>query len=441
MPGQLELLERDEWVKRIRKSNDKALPLRKGFFSEVKQVGDEEDRTLDFVISDGEEDRDGDTIAVDGWDFNNYRKNPVVLFVHDYSQPSVAIGDPRIEDGVVKSRTKFASPDEYAFADTLYKLYKGGYMRATSVGFLPKRWEERRDAWAYDFKEQELLEYSLVPVPSNPRAVLEAGQKGIDIQPLINWADEVYKATGRDPLLMRKSRGTREKSVVPFQDWPLANKDRVWDGDAAVMRLRRWASDDGSGDKDTIDWPKYRKGFVWYDSEDPENFGSYKLPIVDVINGEPHAVWRGVVAAMAALLGARGGVDIPDNERRGVYNHLARYYKKFGEDPPEFEAVDSVLSLMYQNIAETIALSLGHDIVFETVARGKLKWPVPEWATKHLQEVIIQRAAQQRQLQDITAKQVARLFNTLKTIDDKLTPKPEDIAAIVEESVVELLSK
>lgn len=218
----LKLLERAEWIAQVKKDADKALPLRKGFFAEIKQVGEEEERTLDFVISDDGEDRDGDTIAVDGWDFSSYRKNPVVLFAHDYSSPAVARGEPRIEDGKVKSRTVFASADQYAFAETLYQLYKGGFMRATSVGFMPKRWEER-DKWAYDFKEQELLEYSLVPVPANPRAVLEAAQKGIEVQPLVNWANEVYRAIGKDLLGLR-------------DDWP-GRKGAIGELETRLLRV------------------------------------------------------------------------------------------------------------------------------------------------------------------------------------------------------------
>ena len=50
-------------------------------------------------------------------------------------------------------------------------------------------------------------------------------------------------------------------------------------------------------------------------------------------------VWRGVAAAMAALKGARGGVDISSADRRGVYNHLARHYREFDEEPPEFDRI------------------------------------------------------------------------------------------------------
>jgi len=86
------------------------------------------------------------------------------------------------------------------------------------------------------------------------------------------------------------------------------------------------------------DWSRYRRAFAWYDASNPENFGSYKLPHHDVIDGRLHVVRRGVVAAMQSLLGARGGVDIPEADRRAVYEHLARHYREFGREPPEFRA-------------------------------------------------------------------------------------------------------
>jgi len=109
-----------------------------------------------------------------------------------------------------------------------------------------------------------------------------------------------------------------------------------WDAQEAEIRLRKWASSDGSGAKETIDWSKYREGFAWYDDENPEDFGSYKLPHHDIVNGRFSVVWRGVVAAMAALEGARGGVDIPEADKQAVYNHLRRHYEEFGKEAPEF---------------------------------------------------------------------------------------------------------
>ncbi len=117
-------------------------------------------------------------------------------------------------------------------------------------------------------------------------------------------------------------------SVVEFQDLPLADRDREWDGDAAESRVREWAkAEDGPNDR-------YRKAFVWYDGEKAENFGSYKFPIADVIDGKLKAVPRGVFAAAAVMEGSRGGANLPKKDIDGVRRHLERYYEKLGDDAP-----------------------------------------------------------------------------------------------------------
>jgi len=77
--------------------------------------------------------------------------------------------------------------------------------------------------------------------------------------------------------------------------------------------------------------------FAWAASMPPETYGDLKLPHHDPGTGA--VVWRAVAAAMAALLGARGGVDIPSADRRRVYEHLASHYRQFDREPPEFSAM------------------------------------------------------------------------------------------------------
>ena len=117
-------------------------------------------------------------------------------------------------------------------------------------------------------------------------------------------------------------------AVTSYQDLPLANTDREWDGDAAEERVRRWAK---VGDEPN---EKYRDAHVWYDADKKENFTAYKLLIADVIDGKLCAVPRGVMAAGAVMQGSRGGVDLPDKDRDRVKSHLAKYYEKWGAEAP-----------------------------------------------------------------------------------------------------------
>lgn len=117
-------------------------------------------------------------------------------------------------------------------------------------------------------------------------------------------------------------------AVTTFQDLPLADRDREWDGAAAEKRVREWAgAQDGPN-------ARYRDAHVWYDASKKDNFTAYKLLIADVVDGRLMAVPRGVFAAAAVMQGSRGGVDLPERDRARVRGHLARYYAKLGETPP-----------------------------------------------------------------------------------------------------------
>ena len=49
-------------------------------------------------------------------------------------------------------------------------------------------------------------------------------------------------------------------SVPRFQDLPLADRDREWDGTAAEKRVRSWAKAEDEPNA------KYRDAHVWYDA-------------------------------------------------------------------------------------------------------------------------------------------------------------------------------
>ena len=117
-------------------------------------------------------------------------------------------------------------------------------------------------------------------------------------------------------------------AVPRYANLPLADRGRRWDGAAAEKRVRKWA---GAQDEPNA---KYRRAHLWYDDNAPDNFGSYKLLIADVVDGSLMAVPRGVMAAAAVMQGSRGGVDLPKKDIPKVKSQLARYYAKMDETPP-----------------------------------------------------------------------------------------------------------
>jgi hypothetical protein len=56
--------------------------------------------------------------------------------------------------------------------------------------------------------------------------------------------------------------------------------------------------------------------------------------LADVVDGQLAAVPRGIMAAGNVMQGSRGGVDLPQSDINRVKSHLAKYYKKMGEEAP-----------------------------------------------------------------------------------------------------------
>ena len=117
-------------------------------------------------------------------------------------------------------------------------------------------------------------------------------------------------------------------TVTRFQDLPLADRDRAWDGDAAEKRVRAWADAEDAPNE------RYRDAHVWYDGDNADNFTAYKLLICDAVDGKIVAVPRAVMSAGGIMQGARGGVDIPKSDMDQVKSHLAKYYRKMDRTPP-----------------------------------------------------------------------------------------------------------
>lgn len=184
------LLDSGTWKATLR-GEGKVCAVRKELVTEIGQTSE----GLSFILSTAAVDRHGDTVSQSGWKLDNYKKNPVVLFGHDQNSPPVGkAGYVAVEgDKLIAKAVQFTPKDLSPFGYMIGEMYRQGFMNAVSVGFLPGKFKENEDrgGLAMDFEEQELLEFSAVPVPANPEALQGAKSAGIEVAPLIQWATKI----------------------------------------------------------------------------------------------------------------------------------------------------------------------------------------------------------------------------------------------------------
>ena len=127
------------------------------------------------VASEQSEDRYGDIILVDGWELSNFKRNPVFLFTHNHAIAPIGTVPKVWPDGKqLLASVEWDDLDE--FAAFIHGKYDREVMRAVSVGFRALEFENREKG--VEFKRQELLELSAVPIPAHPAAL----QKAMGIQ-------------------------------------------------------------------------------------------------------------------------------------------------------------------------------------------------------------------------------------------------------------------
>lgn len=153
---------------------------------------DEESRSATMLISREVVDRDREMVRLRGIDLEGFRKNPVVLFLHD---PAALIGKAasvkvRRRDGrnEMIGKVIFA---ETELAEEVFQLVKGDFIRGASLA-LNNRTLKIRAVTPGDVRKQpeladadriieegELIEFSIVTIPANQDALASAVSKGI----------------------------------------------------------------------------------------------------------------------------------------------------------------------------------------------------------------------------------------------------------------------
>jgi len=283
-------------------------------------------------------DRYNEVVLPQGAVLDNFKKNPVMLWRHNGEEPIGIWEDLEVTEKGIKGRGRFAARPEgwegVWFPDKVKALVQQGVVKGISIGFFPIEYREpdpeKEPQWKgvrRIYTKWELAEASIVPVPAAPDALIFSKEDAFPFSPFIEVAD--YLLYGKLP----EDRETRAiidlfaemgltpealKGAIPYKPAPkVAPKDAPWDAASEVKGA-------------SIE--QLRMMCAWYDSSAPDNATSYKLPHH---RKDGTLVYKACVAAIAALNGARGGVDIPSSDRKTVYNHLARHIREqYDTDPP-----------------------------------------------------------------------------------------------------------
>lgn len=258
---------------------------------------------------------------------------------------------------------------ETALGNDALTLMRDGVVDHMSIGFMPVKTKieqiDKEDVLHHT--EVKLYEFSPVTFPANELAaissvkemeILDAFAKRMDEfeRNLRSWrgvdisvskdecdcgeclncnrlavdSDEVTENATNYFGEMEVDSGSEEREIKASPaatNLPIASRTHSWDGDAARTRMRSAAG--GGQNIDDMDWTEYGRGFMFHDSSNPKEIGSYKLPFADIIDGTLTAIPRGIFAIAAIMRGGRGGVDgVSDGDRSTIESKINGYYAK-----------------------------------------------------------------------------------------------------------------
>lgn len=159
----------------------------------VRALTDEQvqNRQAEFVISTEAEDTYRTIFEIAGWNLERYNRNPVVIYVHDTmsSDPDLVIGtsEVRVEGNELVATVTFEAAENNPLAEKVFRKVQAGILRMASIGadIHEARWgdfDKGENPDVLRFTKMDLLEWSIVPVGSNPEALKRSADGLEDIK-------------------------------------------------------------------------------------------------------------------------------------------------------------------------------------------------------------------------------------------------------------------
>lgn len=183
--------------------------------------------------------RDGLDLKMSGARLDAYRKNPVVLWAHDYRGLPIGRAETTVEGTRLLADITFDQEDERA--QQIESKYRRGYLNTVSLGWDTKRVSGR------NVTEWELLDISAVPVPGDADALMERQVRALRAE-LLKVADDTKERELLSPEQFAELKAAFARRVdagftpdPPAPDWqetaqamtalilfPTARPGRAW---------------------------------------------------------------------------------------------------------------------------------------------------------------------------------------------------------------------
>ncbi len=228
--------------------------------------------TFEVIISTADEDRQGEVIDQNGWDFTNYKNNPVVLWGHNYYELPIGVTDEIFtnDKGQTIAKGRFAPEEANPFAQQVRRLYDAKIVKTTSVGFIAREMEGNV------ITKAELLEFSFVPVPANPMALSLAKELNLNASELMTKGLFVKAETQEgDPCTTDDGK---EGTMLPDSSGALVCTIKE------EAKAEAPADPDAEADKDLVE--KVGAELAAIQSETDSSIIAHSKAIIELINSE-----------------------------------------------------------------------------------------------------------------------------------------------------------
>ncbi len=194
---------------------------------------EENSRKVVFVASTEARDRHGTVIPIDAWRLDNFDANGIAAYMHETSgdwwsgraaDPDYILGPARVwvdtkaKQLMVEIDFEDEENDKNPLSEKIYRKVLRGTLKAVSVGFraLKGHWglqEDGEDTGTYYFDEVELLEVSVVNIPSNPEAVKRSYDQFLSSTKGESMEDTKQKDTTKDVEADRSEESKSAKII------------------------------------------------------------------------------------------------------------------------------------------------------------------------------------------------------------------------------------